>query len=51
MKTSKSYRIMEERRTSFIPDQTVWLAGLTLVIFGYIVFYFLYPMISKGLLF
>jgi hypothetical protein len=41
----------DNRRTPLILDQTIWLAGLTLVIFGYIVLYFLYPLISKGLLF
>jgi len=52
MKTEKSYRIMDDnRRTPLVMDQTIWLAGLTLVIFGYIVLYFLYPLISKGLLF
>lgn len=51
MKPVKSYRIIEEKRTPLILDQTIWLAGLTLVIFGYIVFHYLYPMISKGLFF
>lgn len=41
----------DNRRTPVVFDQTIWLAGLTLLIFGYIVLYFLYPMISKGLLF
>lgn len=51
MKQVKSYRIMEQKRTPLILDQTIWLAGLTFVIFGYIVFYYLYPMISRGLFF
>ncbi|WP_428661091.1 hypothetical protein [Runella sp.] len=52
MKSSKSYRIHPgDRKTPLILDQTLWLAALTLLVIGYIVFYFIYPMLSKGLLF
>lgn len=39
------------KKISTVLDPTVWLAGLTVLIFGYIVFQFVYPMIAKGLLF
>ncbi|MEZ4902737.1 MAG: hypothetical protein R2822_13780 [Spirosomataceae bacterium] len=51
MKSLKNYRVYETNKPSLLADQAVWLAGLTLLIIGYILFSFLYPMISKGLLF
>ena len=38
------------RRNRFNFDQTTVLEGLTVVLFIYIVYYFIYPLISKGLL-
>ncbi|TAE96252.1 MAG: hypothetical protein EAZ14_11330 [Runella slithyformis] len=38
-------------KSRFVFDETILLAGLTLLIFGYIILYFLYPLFSKGLLF
>lgn len=52
MKTQKIYRMpSNERRTPLLGDQSIWLAALTLLVMVYIVFYFIYPMFSKGLLF
>lgn len=52
MKTQKIYRMpSNERRTPLFRDQSLWLAALTLLVMVYIVFYFIYPMFSKGLLF
>ena len=52
MKTSKIYRTTpDSERTPLLMDQTIWLAGLTLLVIGYIVLYFVYPMFSKGLLY
>ncbi|AEI50938.1 hypothetical protein Runsl_4618 [Runella slithyformis DSM 19594] len=52
MKTAKSYRIHPgNRKAPVMLDQTVWLAALTLLVIGYIMLYFIYPMFSKGLLF
>lgn len=39
-----------EKKISIV-SLTLWLAGLTLLIFGYIIFKFLYPMITKGAFF
>jgi hypothetical protein len=38
------------RKTRFTFDQTAALGGLTLALFTYIVYHFIYPLISKGLL-
>jgi len=51
MKSIKTYRAVDSKRNSVKFDQTIWLAGLTLLVFGYILFHFLYPMFHKGLLF
>ncbi|MFN4147567.1 MAG: hypothetical protein ACK4GN_17205 [Runella sp.] len=52
MKTLKNYRSDTfVKRSTFSFDSSAWLAGLTLAIFLYILIYFLYPMISRGLLF
>jgi hypothetical protein len=39
------------KKISTTADPTIWLAGLTLLIFGYILFQFVYPMVTRGLLF
>ena len=31
-------------------DQTIALGGLTLALFTYIIYHFIYPLVSKGLL-
>ncbi|MCK8494116.1 MULTISPECIES: hypothetical protein [Spirosoma] len=41
-------RPSRKNRATF--DQTSALGGLTLALFAYIVYHFIYPLISKGLL-
>ncbi|QIP14898.1 MULTISPECIES: hypothetical protein [Spirosoma] len=38
------------RRARVAFDQTTVLGGLTVALFAYIVYHFIYPLISKGLL-
>lgn len=38
------------RKTRFNLDQTTALGGLTVALFTYIVYHFVYPLIAKGLL-
>ena len=49
-----AHRDWRNSRTSYknrvLFDQTTALGGLTLALFGYIVYYFIYPLMSKGLL-
>lgn len=45
LRTSRPSR---RNRVSF--DQTTALGGLTMALFAYILYYFIYPMIAKGLL-
>jgi len=51
MKSLKNHRVYENEKAPLLTDQTAWLAGLTFLILGYILFSFLYPTISRGLLF
>jgi len=47
--TSKTVRNNRSARKTGI-DQTMALGGLTFALFTYIIYHFIYPMISKGLL-
>jgi len=38
------------RKSRLVLDQTTALGGLTLALFTYILYHFIYPLISKGLL-
>jgi hypothetical protein len=38
-------------KTRFVFDQTIAIGGATAALLGYIVYHFVYPLISKGLLF
>ncbi|MBC3785180.1 hypothetical protein [Spirosoma utsteinense] len=38
------------RKSRFNFDQTTALGGLTVALFTYIIYHFIYPLISKGLL-
>ena len=38
------------RRSRGTLDQTTALGGLTIALFAYILYYFIYPMVAKGLL-
>ena len=51
MKNSFNRGINEMQKNPTFFNETVLLAGLTLLIFGYIIFSFLYPLFAKGLLF
>lgn len=44
-RSSKSSRKIQQR-----VDQTMALGGLTLALFTYIIYHFIYPLVSKGLL-
>jgi hypothetical protein len=49
--TTKTLRTNRStRKTQNGLDQTVALGGLTLALFTYILYHFIYPLISKGLL-
>jgi hypothetical protein len=47
-KTLRNTRSNHKIQTGF--DQTMALGGLTLALLTYILYHFIYPMISKGLL-
>ncbi len=51
MKTQQDYRTMYAPKAKNSFNETTLLSGLTILILGYILFYFLYPMIVQGLLF
>lgn len=49
--TQRDWRVARpSRKTQFNFDQTTALGGLTVALFTYIVYHFIYPLISKGLL-
>ncbi|WP_179830126.1 hypothetical protein [Spirosoma fluviale] len=49
--THRDWRLSRPaRRNRFTVDQTTALGGLTLALFAYILCYFIYPMLTKGLL-
>jgi hypothetical protein len=39
------------RKSRFEIDQTAAIGGVTVALFGYILYHFIYPLIAKGLLF
>jgi hypothetical protein len=47
-----SYKLANtSRKARFELDQTTVMGGATVALFTYIVYHFIYPLISKGLLF
>lgn len=47
-KTARTTRSRQKMQTGI--DQTMALGGITFALFTYILYHFIYPMISKGLL-
>ena len=47
-KTTRSNRLIQKMQTSI--DQTMVLGSITFALFTYILYHFVYPLISKGLL-
>ena len=47
-KTSQAKRFTHKMQTGI--NQTIALGGLTFALFTYILYHFVYPMLSKGLL-
>lgn len=48
----KEWRLAKPaRRTKLAIDETTALGGVTLALFTYILYHFVYPLIAKGLLF
>ncbi|WP_170312648.1 hypothetical protein [Spirosoma agri] len=49
--TQRDWRVSRPaRRSRVIFDQTTALGGLTVALFAYIIYHFVYPLVSKGLL-
>ena len=49
--THRDWRVSRPARKSSVSvDQTTALGGLTLLLLSYIVYHFIYPLASKGLL-
>ncbi|GAA4454937.1 hypothetical protein GCM10023189_22110 [Nibrella saemangeumensis] len=48
----KDWRLSRSAKKSSVDmDQTTALGGLSLALFGYILYHFIYPLIEKGLIF